>query len=727
MSVLRKSVLLSSAAAVLGAGAPAALAQSGGVDQIVVTARKKEENLQNTPIAVTAFSQETLESRQVFNVNEIAQYVPNLQASSSAAGSGAASSFSIRGIGQVDFITTTDPGVGTYLDGVYLARVTGSALELADVERIEVLRGPQGTLFGRNTIGGAVSVITRKPSGEFGLRAQITGGSLGRVQGRAILDMPVIEDVLAAKFTAYGKVTDGYGEDLEPAGGSGELGADDDIAGRAELLWTPASNAEFHLAVDASKRRGTAMPHGRVYYDAASPAGMLFDDGGSNSVIGVNGDVDSDDLDEITVDTPMNDDLDVFGASLTSDFDMGAFNLKFITAYREQEYENGQDYDGGANALLNQFIDAQQWQFSQEVQLTGTAFDDRFDWLLGGYYFTEEARFISDVVLTGLQLDIDTNSKTTSFAGFGQGTFRLTDRLSVTGGVRYTAEKKEIVIDTILGGAPLVLDGMDEQTFNAITPKGSIELQATDQVLLYASVAQGFRSGGFNGRPFSPTDLAPFDEETTTSFEVGVKSDLADNRLRINLAGFYNKYKDIQLTATTTDSMGSFIVITDNAGKIDLYGFEAEVQAAPTDQFFLFGSVGYTKNDGLTPQEGFDFGSDTLPLASEWTASVGGEYTHRLSDRFEAIASADYAYRSSYYPQFNNSEIAKEDGYGLLNARLQLQPVDSNWSLTFWGKNLTDEVYRSFGQDSAVSGIPTVVAYFAPTREYGVTFSIDLN
>ncbi|MGD1953755.1 MAG: TonB-dependent receptor plug domain-containing protein [Sphingomonadales bacterium] len=190
------------------------------IETIVITARKKEENLQKTPIAVTAFTQETLERRQLFTVNEIAQYVPNLQYSNGAAATSSASSFSIRGIGQVDFITTTDPGVGTYLDGVYLARTTGAALELADIERIEVLRGPQGTLFGRNTIGGAVSLVTRKPSGEFGLRGNVTGGNNARAQGRFILDVPIADDVLSGKFTFLGKTSDGWGEDLEPEGGS---------------------------------------------------------------------------------------------------------------------------------------------------------------------------------------------------------------------------------------------------------------------------------------------------------------------------------------------------------------------------------------------------------------------------------------------------------------------------------------------------------------------------
>lgn len=726
MNIVKKAILGSAGAAVMATVGYVPSAQAK-VEEIVVTARKKEENLQKAPIAITAFSQEILEDRQLFNVSEVAQYVPNLLTSSSAAGTASSASFTIRGIGQVDFITTTDPGVGTYLDGVYLARVTGAALELADIERIEVLRGPQGTLFGRNTIGGAVSVITRAPTGEFGVRGQATVGSFGRFQGRAIVDFPIVNDKLAGKFTIFGKTSNGYGKDLSPAGGSGNLGEDNDIAGRAQLLWTPSDSVKFNLSAEYSSRRGTAIPQGRIFYDATTPTGMAFDDGGRNSVIGSGGNFSRDDLNQITVDTPMNDDLDVFGISLTSDFAIGSADLKLITAYREQDGQSGQDFDGGDNALLNQFITSEQWQFSQEIQLTGEAFDGKMDLLLGGYYFTEEGRFISDVQLTGVQVDIDTRNTTDSYAAFGQVSYALTDQLNLTGGLRYSSESKEILIDTLFGGFPLVVGGTDKQTFNSLTPKISLDFNATDDVLLYASFSQGFRSGGFNGRPFSPTDLAPFDEEKASSYEVGIKTMLADGAVRFNLAGFYNKYEDIQLTATTTDAMGAFIVITDNAGTIDLYGFEAELQIKPNDAFFIYGSLGFTNTDGLKPQAGFNFGSDTLPLASEWTANVGVEYTVPVSDTLDVKAGVDYAYRSSFFPQFNNSPIAKQDGFGLLNARIKLAPGNSRWGFTIWGKNLTNEVYRTFGQDSAVSGIPTVVGFFGPTREFGATFNFDFN
>ncbi len=701
------------------------------IETIVITARKKEENLQKTPIAVTAFTQETLERRQLFTVNEIAQYVPNLQYSNGAAATSSASSFSIRGIGQVDFITTTDPGVGTYLDGVYLARTTGAALELADIERIEVLRGPQGTLFGRNTIGGAVSLVTRKPSGEFGLRGNVTGGNNARAQGRFILDVPIADDVLSGKFTFLGKTSDGWGEDLEPEGGSGNLGADDDIAGKIQLRWTPAETAEFNLSTEYWRRRGTGLPTGRVFFDETSPAAPGFDDGGRNSVIGVDGDVSRDDLNLITLDASVQDHIDVFGASLISDFDLGSVKLKLITAYREQDQASGQDIDGGNTPILNQFITADQWQFSQEIQLTGGGFDERLDWLVGGYFFTEDGEFITDAQLAGAQLDIDTRNETTSFAGFAQATFALTDSLSLTGGARYTTEKKEIDIDTVLGGAALVTDGVDDERFSAFTPKASLEYQATDTTLLYFSYSQGFRSGGYNGRAFSPGDLTPFDEERVTSYEAGVKLDLAENRLRVNLAGFFANYRDIQLTATATDDDGNFIIVTDNAGRIDLYGFEVEFQAQPNDQLFLFGAVGFTNTDGLEPQEGFDLESagigDTLPLASKWTASFGAEYTVPISSDYDAVIGADYAYRSGYFPLVNNSPLARQDEYGLFNARMELRPASGAWSFTLWGKNLTNEVYRTFGQDSTINGLPPVVAYFAPTREYGATISFDFN
>ncbi|WP_417320930.1 TonB-dependent receptor [Emcibacter sp.] len=690
------------------------------LEEIVVTARKRAESLQETPIAISAFSAAALEDRGAGNINDVANFVPNLQYSSSAAGTVGASSFAVRGIGQSDFITTTEPGVGVYLDGVYLARVTGAALDLADVERVEVLRGPQGTLFGRNTIGGAVSVITAKPTGELGGKAEVTVGNHARFNGRFSADFPIVNDVLAGKVSLLTKNSDGYGYDNDPAGGAGNLGEEGDVAGRLQLLYTPQDNLSFLLSGDHTRRRGTIMPLGRVGY-VQNAANAAFDDGGSNSLVS------NDDPNAVRFDTPAKDEMDVYGISLTSDIGLGDMDLKLITAYREQSGLSGQDFDGGSSPILNQLIDSEQDQFSQEIQLTGTAFDDRLEWLAGAYYFRETGQFDQDVVLGGAPVLIYTGSTTDSYALFAQGSYSLTEKLSVTAGLRWTSEKKAVDVDTFFGPFQLV-DEVRDETFSAISPKASIEYQATDDMMVYASIGRGFRSGGFNGRPFAPSDLFPFDEETTTAYEVGVKSDFFDRRLRLNIAGFYTDYKDIQLTATTQNDLGQFIVLTANAGKAEIYGIEVEVQAMPVDGLFVYGGLGYADNGNLDPQTGFTFDTSAgknLPGASEWTLSVGGDYRFSVADGWAAMIGADYSWRSEYDHQASNqSETVREDGYGLLNARLSVGPDDESWKLTFYGKNLTDEVYRVYGQDS-MSSQGVAVAWFGPTREYGVTLGFN--
>ncbi|WP_321395549.1 TonB-dependent receptor [Emcibacter sp.] len=723
---LTRALMYSTCVATLAVTSAPAFAQGQEADstftleEIVVTARKRAESLQETPIAISAFSAEALEDRGAGNINDVAGLVPNLQYSSSASGTVGASSFAIRGIGQSDFITTTEPGVGVYLDGVYLARVTGAALDLADVERVEVLRGPQGTLFGRNTIGGAVSVITAKPTGELGGKAEVTVGNHARFNGRFSADFPIVKDVLAGKVSFLAKNSDGYGYDNDPAGGGGNLGEERDVAGRVQLLYTPKDDMSFLLSADHTRRRGTVMPLGRVGY-VQNAGNAAFDDGGTNSVIPY------DDPNLVRYDTPADDELDVYGVSLTSDFGLGNMDLKLITAYREQSGVSGQDFDGGSSPILNQVIDSSQDQFSQEIQLTGTSFDDRLEWLVGAYYFRETGQFDQDVVLGGVPILIYTGSTTDSYALFAQGSYSLTEKLSVTAGLRWTSEKKSVDVDTFFGPFQLV-DEVRDETFSAFSPKVSVEYQATDDVMVYASVGRGFRSGGFNGRPFSPNDLFPFDEETTTAYEVGLKSDLMDRKLRINVAGFYTDYKDIQLTATTQNDLGQFVVLTANAGKAEIYGIEAEVQAMPVEGLFVYGGLGYANNGNLDPQTGFTFDTSAgknLPGASEWTLSLGGDYRFEVGDDWMAMIGADYSWRSRYDHQASNqTATVEEDGYGLLNARLTVGPEDESWKLTFYGKNLTDEVYRVYGQDS-MSSQGVAVVWFGPTREYGVKLGFN--
>ncbi|WP_343045270.1 TonB-dependent receptor [Parasphingopyxis algicola] len=695
-------------------------AETGQVGTIVVTARRREESLQDTPVAVSALSAAELENRQIETLTEVYRYVPNVQFSTAASGTTGASSVFVRGIGQIDFITTAEPGVGVYLDGVYLARVTGAALDLADVERVEVLRGPQGTLFGRNTIGGAVNVVTRTPREAFEGRLEISGGSQDRFSLMAGISGG-LADGLAAGLTVMARTDSGYGTNLTSQTGSQQLGKAEDYAARLQLHAMPSDATTLDLAFDYLDHEGTPAPHTLVAFQP-SAATAAYNAAFPANPIGAQFLNSEPDLDAVRLSAPMVDDLEVYGVAFTAAHDFDNVTLKSITSYRHQEGRSGQDFDGTPAIFLDQFIDSRQWQFSQEIQLSGEDDLGRLNWILGGYYFAEDGRFNSSILLSGTPITILTNNHTESWAGYGQLSYELFDDFRVTLGARYTDETKRLDgVTTNFGGFVLVPPTDLSDSFDNFSPKIGIDYRVSDDLLLYASATRGFRSGGFNGRPFSPADLTSFDAETVTSYEVGFKSELADRRIRFNAAAFYNDYTDIQLTAVT-NSGGATVVRTGNAATAEIYGFEAELEARPTNALTLFGSVGFLENS-LEEKTGFTFGATELPTSPEWTISAGGRYDADLTDTLVLSFGADYSYTSSFTPQFDPSPAARIPAYSLVNASITLNEEADGWRITLFAENLFDQAYRTYAQTSGSQDV--TVAWFGPTRRLGVELGFE--
>ncbi|WP_347271058.1 TonB-dependent receptor [Rhizorhabdus histidinilytica] len=699
--------------------APAFAQQTGeqrGLDDIVVTARRVEERLQVAPVAVTALSAATLEQRQVSNLTEVVRFAPNVQFSTAASGTTGASSVFIRGIGQADFITTTEPGVGVYVDGVYLARVTGAALDLADVERVEVLRGPQGTLYGRNTIGGAVNVVTKRPRDRLEGELRLTGGNQGRFEGRATISGP-LGDGVSGRLSVLGRTDSGYGRNLVSQPGiSSQMGRARDLGARVQLRIEPSDRFSIDLSGDYLRHRGTPSPHTLVAF-RSSPTSIAYNALPGVVPIGPQYLNPRPDLDAVQLSAPMRDTLDVYGGALTATYELDAVTLKSISAYRHQDGQSGQDFDGTPAAFLDQLVDSRQWQFSQELQASGKALEGRLDWIVGGYYFEEDGRFDSFVSLSSLPATILTNNHSKSLAFYGQASYEIVPRLRLTLGGRYTDEKKSLDgITTLFGPIALVPPTDRSDKFRNFSPKVGLDYRVTDDLLVYGSVTRGFRSGGFNGRPFSLADLTPFSAEKVTSYEAGFKSELFGRLLRFNMAGFYNDYKDIQLTAVSS-SGGASIVLTGNAASAEIYGFEAEIEARPVRMLKLFGSVGYMKND-LVEKAGFTFGATELPTAPKWTLSFGGQYDVPLSDAFDLSFGADVSHTSSFTPQFDPSPAARIPAYSLVNGRITLANKDDRWSLMLFVKNLFDKRYRTYAQTMGSQDATT--AWFGPSRRIGI-------
>ena len=475
-----------------------ALAQdSGGLEEVVVTARRREESLQDTPVSITAFSGAALEARHIERLDGLAAATPNLVIDPSAnfSGSSAAASVFIRGIGQVDFTLTTEPGVGIYLDGVYVATSIGSILDLVDVERVEVLRGPQGTLFGRNTIGGAISVTSKLPDDTFHGKFKVTGGTYDRADVQGSVNIP-ISDTFYAQASAATYNRDGFVDAPNTPDGD-DLGDTNRDAGRIALRWLPTEQFEANFSADYSRVREAGVPHVHVAdYSGVSlanrgaldnPASPTFlpppaplpppsfidlfnitatvplGQQGGVPGIGFPGYVPNDNFgqapvgpaDVIDVENgslrnlstmDLKSNADIWGVALNLRYDFGPVSVKSITSYRDMEATTGYDHGSVAQVLAQLLDEFDTEQFAEEFQISGLAFDDRLTWLAGVYYSTIEGYNLDDVefpvgrFLSGAEID---NS---SIAGFGQATFKATDKLALTAGLRYTDETKKFII-----------------------------------------------------------------------------------------------------------------------------------------------------------------------------------------------------------------------------------------------------------------------------------------
>lgn len=690
-------------------------APSDQLVEIVVTAQKRRENLQSVPLSVTAFSSQTLEDKQINSAFDLVSYTPNLQYSGVGAGSGSGGGFYIRGVGQFNMHSTYDPAVGVYFDGVYMARTVGSAFDLGDVAQVEVLKGPQGTLFGRNTITGAVSVTTRKPEFKFGGSADLSVGSIDQLLARTSINVPLVDDKLAARISLMGNVREGYGTEIGADGKIWDLGEARRMAIRGQLLWRAAEDVEVLLSGDASQARGHSTPGGLTHFkpsasteafNATSPVKVgpqwLVDGYTSHLFI-----------------TP-NDDVDTTGATLTATWTPGDVTVKSITAYRDQHAVTAQDFGGVPVSWIAQQMDQKQWQVSQEFNATGDLADGKLKYTGGLYYFEEEADNNTYAALFGSDLLIPANNRVKSVSAYGQATYSLTDKLSVTGGVRWTEERKKLHVKTTMNNAVILPESDASVKYHSTTPMGNIKYQWAENLMTYASVSKGFRSGSFNAQPFSKTDLIPTYPETATTYEAGAKIDGFNQRVRLNLAGFYNDYTNIQMGATTLVN-GVFVYRNANAATAEIYGGEVELSAVLARGFETYVNGSFLHSE-LSPVAGFTFGNSRLPMAPKFIVNAGVKYSFDLGNTGTMTLDADTSYRTATYPQFNPSPESRQAAYALVNARAIFEPEGSSWSFAFWVKNLTDKQYDTFGQTSGSNDV--TVAWFGRPREFGATASV---
>ena len=737
------------------------------LDEIVVTARRREESLQSTPVAVTALTSDALQTRGVQSVDAVSQFVPNLQFDGAAALSGGAynATIFIRGIGQNDFAIFSDPGVAMYVDGVYLGRSIGGIMDVADLARVEVLRGPQGTLFGRNTIGGAVNIVTQQPTSEFGGDLSVTAGRFDRMDVKGVLNLPLGENFLTRWMVASIN-RDGYAHRLTDGQ---DLGDKDALIGRAQALWKASESVDVSFVVDGTRARQNSapltlvdvapggFPFMNIYNAIVAPT--LTNVTAPNGTHTVNPSFITGDIDTTWAGGLSVNDLDSKGAAITVDWKLGAFDFKSISAYRELDAFFARDGDGTPYTFRETINQDDQDQYSQEFQLSGLSFSDRLTWLVGAYYFHERAveygkanlaigtfdalealpasrtfppgppaRFggAGNPANVGVDVNVDlfTEVENDSYAFFGQSTYKLTNLWSLTTGLRYTADHKEmqLIHQRIASGAYVAPPGTElKDNWSEITPKVGVELQASRDVLLYVSYANGFKSGGFNGRPLigSASELLPYDPEKVNTYELGAKTTWLDGRVTVNAATFFNQYRDMQLSINATPQ--NFVR---NAGRAESKGAELEVVARLArglDFNFAAGYLDakYTELDAqlatLTPPLTVD---KDLVKAPEWTLSSGLQYAFDISTGLITLR-GDWSYKSKVYHDVFNDERIAQPGFSVANAYASFTTASEKWTLALFGTNLTDERYRISGNSSLGFGLAE--STFAAPREWGVT------
>ncbi len=769
-ATLSVSILSTVAPAALMLSCPAVAQEaasdaSTGLADIVVTARRRQESVQSTPLSVSAFDARALAERNVQVASDVTSYVPNVQFDSvaSESGGGAATQVSIRGIGQTDYVITVEPAVGIYLDGVYVGKSVGSLLDTVDIDRIEVLRGPQGTLFGKNTIGGAIQLISKRPTSDFDFSISGTTGSYSRADVKGAISGPLSEGFRARLSGGY-QTRHGFVDRITPAGvKTGEhQGNMNRLSGRLVVEADLSENLMATLALDGTRIReqtpGTVLLFADEndsfpsVYHAGIPGGVCLPAAGAARLTNpfcYNSQYQRTVGSHVTTNSGANkSNADIKGAALSFEWKLGEATLRSITAYRDVDVSVAQDLQGSPYYYNEIEQEISNKQYSQEFQLSGDLFDSRLHYVGGLFYMHESGRQEFPVNLALVQFLSGGEVKTDSYAAFGQLTYDLTDAFSITGGLRYTHEKRQFnpglqrvvgyddiaqikipgFVNLIAGafgppGTPLFPAGWYKRSSNSATPMISANYKFDRNIMAYATFSQGFKGGGFTMRYFpavmpapgtDPDDIISYaGPEKATSYELGLKSELFDRRLRFNIAGFYTNYRNIQVTYNIDPDgpgpIGAFVPVLANAGKAHLKGIEIESSAVLTSWLRLDGSLGYIDAEyvNFTPAARANFaGIDgfKLPNTPKWTYNIGGTVTFLDNEMGNASVRVDWSHRSGQFKEFSNNPFVFQEGYGILNASLTYRDPTKRWSASVGGTNLTDKAYIVSGVVGGGSG-----------------------
>lgn len=743
-----------------------AKSQSYSIEEVVVTAQKREQSMQEVPISVSAFNEKDLDREGIQNFQDIESSVPNLSMSTTSA---VASRVNMRGIPSHPngaFNSGTSPGLGMYVDGVVYSRPSGFNQELSNIERVEVLRGPQGTLFGQNTNLGVISITTRKPSDvvEGKIKADFGNYDLQRLNG--YVSAPIVEDQVAASIGGFTVKRDGYIDNVDQGG---TIDSEDRYGGRAQLRLTP--NDQLTVDVSAELLKDSGDPTSV----SLTEVGLgLFAAGVGNNPVLINDAIRTDDREASVNEESHYLTRDNWGLDTTVEYEFDSgFIVKSITARKVYDTELGVDMDASNYALLENTQSENNQQFTQEFQLISPD-DGDFRYVLGAYYLdnrsTSRQQLIAPsgyvvptfqaapapayiAVSAGEAGTLNATLDTESVAAFTHMTYDFNSAFSGFLGLRYSEVEKELgfVQDGLDGSyldgtfTPLpgevFLNGFADipkavqklkDSFVSWTFGGTLDLEMLIDIPanIYGTVSKGYKEGGYSVRFQTIGSIGgninnpvlDFDREEVTSYEVGFKGSLLDDRMRVNVALFYLDYKDIQ--ANVIDNVGASRIT--NGPTATSQGVEMELLFRASEYVTLDASVGYvdaTYGDFEACDNSDDCSDNKLPGAATWTVNAGISLDMPLSDTWDLIAGLDYAYRDSMFTTARNLEELKLDGSHLVNAQFGVLSDELGIEVMIWAKNLMDNDYFVRLQDQGTSELSISGEVMGPPRTYGVSLT----
>ena len=684
--------------------------QSGVVlEEIVVFATKREENLQEVPVSITAFSASQLENNRIESVQDVARLTPGFTGSSF---NNSSPIFAIRGANNTFSQAGASKPVGVFIDEVFIPRNSAANFDLFDLEQVAVLRGPQGTLFGRNVTGGAVQITTAKPSLEQSqFKVMVGAGNLGFAEA-AVLGNQVFSESVAGKLSVSYKQRDGY---ITDRFNGLEYNDIETMSARGQLFFQASESTNINLSFDYTE-------------DENNSRGIsLVSNNAGDDFTGNDGDIRTAELD-----VPQTFDRDIFGTSLTINHERDAGTFSSITAYRTSDANELYSLGAGAVALSSVSTQLIQTEFdspstfSQELRFVSTE-GDVFDYITGLYYYDESTDRKVDSVLFGIGGNVrffdrtyDVTADTKSVAAYLDGTFHIGETLDLSLGVRYTDEDKDVSVNFIDNGRPASsFQASPSDNFSETTTRVALIWAVNENLNLFASRTEGFTAGGFNTETNSLQGIVGgFEPETITSYEIGAKSELFDSLLTLNLTAFSQDFKNKQEGFFNVQERFFSIF---NASEASIDGFEVEATWRPTERLSFsanYSDLDATYDTFIIPG-GANFSGNKLQTAPENTFSLSGNYEHELGSSGNLLVfDVSYTDQDDYFTGASNQPEFLIDGYSLINASVALVDNDDRWKVSLWAKNLNDEEYLLIRGTSGAIG-----EFFGPPRTYGVTAS----